>query len=171
MDEYTRECLLIDVARRLGSQNVLDRLTELCSLHGVPEHVRSDNGPEFTAKAVRRWLEGLEGKPLYIEPGSPWENGYIESFNGKLRDERPNRESCLHIDELRYVVDHWRMGHNQYRPHPGAPGLGRINPAAFAATAQNPGSPAGHIAPGCPSDFGPRTKKELVGKTLIRGRT
>ena len=94
VDEFTRECLAIDVARRLNSQDVLARLGELCVGRAVPEHIRSDNGPEFAAKAVRRWLGRVGVQTLFIEPGSPWENGYIESFNGKLRDE------CLNLERF-----------------------------------------------------------------------
>ena len=82
VEEYTRECLAIDVARRLNSENVLERLAELFVNRGVPDHIRSDNGPEFTAQAVREWLGRIGVKTLFIEPGSPWENGYVESFNG-----------------------------------------------------------------------------------------
>ena len=92
IDEYSRECLAILVRRQITSQDVIDVLFELFIFRGIPEHIRSDNGPEFTAKAVRNWLERLGVKTLFIEPGSPWENGYIESFNGKLRDELLNRE-------------------------------------------------------------------------------
>ena len=87
MDEYTRECLSIDVGRKLNSEDVLERLSDLFIRRGVPDYIRSDNGPEFTAKKVRHWLEKIGVRTLFIEPGSPWENGYIESFNGKLRDE------------------------------------------------------------------------------------
>lgn len=92
IDEYTRECLAIDVARRLKSDDVLERLAWLMATRGVPGHIHSDNGAEFTSKAVRDWLGRVGVKTLYIEPGSPWENGYIESFNGKLRDELLNGE-------------------------------------------------------------------------------
>ena len=92
VDEYTRECLAIEVARHLRSDDVLDRLTDLFVEHGPPDHIRSDNGAEFTATAVREWLPRVGVKTLYIEPGSPWENGYNESFNGKLRDELLARE-------------------------------------------------------------------------------
>ena len=87
VDEYTRECLAIDVARTLRSDDVLERIAWLMATRGVPEHIRSDNGPEFTAKAVRAWLAKVGVKTLFIEPGSPWENGYVESLNGKLRDD------------------------------------------------------------------------------------
>ncbi len=92
MDEYTRKCLAILVKRRITSQDVVDQLFQLIIFREIPEHIRSDNGPEFTAKKVRGWLGGLGVKTLFIELGSPWENGYIESFNGKMRDELLNRE-------------------------------------------------------------------------------
>ena len=126
LDEYTRECLAIDIARRINHQNVLDRLTELIFRRGIPEHIRSDNGPEFTAKAVRLWLKDLSVKTLYIEPGSPWENGYIESFNGKLRDELLNREIFDTLLEAKVLVDRWRREYNQVRPHSA---LGYLPPA------------------------------------------
>lgn len=109
MDEYTRECLAIDVARGLKSDDVLGRLTELFVRRGVPDFIRSDNGAEFTAKAVRSWLEGVGVRTLYIEPGSPWENGYIESFNGKLRDELLNMEIFDTLLEARVLVERWRL--------------------------------------------------------------
>jgi transposase InsO family protein len=117
LDEYTRECLAIEVQRRLNSRDVLERLAELFMDRGVPEHIRSDNGPEFTAKAVREWLARLEVKPLFIEPGSPWENGYIESFNGKLRDELLNREVFDTLWEAQVLTERWRREYNQVRPH------------------------------------------------------
>ena len=117
LDEYTRECLSMDVARSLTSEDVLDRLTELFVSRGVPEHIRSDNGPEFTARAVRRWLSRLGVKTLYIEPGSPWENGYIESFNGKFRDEFLNRELLDTLLEARVLTARWRQEYNTFRPH------------------------------------------------------
>ena len=117
MDEYTRECLAMLVRRRITSQDVLDQLYELFLLRGVPEHIRSDNGSEFTAKAIRKWLNSLEVKTLFIEPGSPWENGYIESFNGKLRDELLNREIFTTLIEARILIEQWRREYNQVRPH------------------------------------------------------
>jgi len=117
MDEFTRECLAIDVARRLTSDDVLGRLTQLFCQRGAPGHLRSDNGPEFTAKAVRRWLESLDVQTLYIEPGSPWENGYIESFNGKLRDELLNGEIFDTVLEARVLCERWRVEYNTVRPH------------------------------------------------------
>jgi len=117
IDEYTRECLAMLVKRRITSQDVIDQLFELIIFRGIPEHVRSDNGPEFTAKAVRGWLNRLGIKTLFIEPGSPWENGYIESFNGKLRDELLNREVFYTLTEAKVLIEQWRKEYNQVRPH------------------------------------------------------
>jgi transposase InsO family protein len=117
LDEYTRECLAILVDRRITSQDVIDQLFKLFIFRGIPEHIRSDNGPEFTAKAVRRWLARLGVKTLFIEPGSPWENGYIESFNGKLRDELLNREVFTTLLEAKILTEQWRNEYNEFRPH------------------------------------------------------
>ncbi len=117
IDEYTRECLSMHVARSIKHQDVLDQLYELFLCRGVPEHIRSDNGPEFTAKAVRKWLANLGVKTLYIEPGSPWENGYVESFIGKFRDELLNGEIFDTLLEARVLTERWRREYNRYRPH------------------------------------------------------
>ena len=117
IDEYTRECLAILVARKIKSQEVIDLLFYLFISRGVPEHIRSDNGPEFTAKAVSKWLARVGVKTLFIEPGSPWENGYIESFNGKLRDELLNLEIFDNLEEAKVLIEQWRMEYNQIRPH------------------------------------------------------
>ena len=116
VDEYTRECLAIDVARRLNSQDVLARLADLCVGRAVLEHIRSDNGPEFAAQAVRRWLARVGVQTLFIEPGSPWENGYIESFNGK-HDECLNRERFDTLLEAQVLIECWRLEYNHLRPH------------------------------------------------------
>ena len=117
IDEYTRECLAIMVKRHIASQEVIDLLFELFIFRGIPEHIRSDNGPEFTSRAVRKWLERLAVKTLFIEPGSPWENGYVESFNGKLRDELLNREIFTTLTEAKILIEQWRMDYNHIRPH------------------------------------------------------
>jgi len=117
IDEYTRECLSIRVQRHINSEDVLDELSSLFILRGIPEHIRSDNGSEFTAKAVRKWLSDLEVRTLYIEPGSPWENGYIESFNGKLRNELLDREIFTTLTEAKVLIENWRQQYNQVRPH------------------------------------------------------
>jgi putative transposase len=105
MDEYTRKCLAIKVARRIRSDDVLHTLTDLFVVHGIPAHIRSDNGSEFTAKAVRGMLNRLGVRTLFIEPGSPWENGYIESFNGKLRDELLDREIFCSLREAQVLIE------------------------------------------------------------------
>jgi len=117
IDEYTRECLAIDVARNLRSDDVLERLAWLMSTRGVPKHIRSDNGSEFTAKSVRSWLKKVGVNTLYIEPGSPWENGYIESFNSKLRDELLNGEIFYTLREAKVLIEQWRIEYNTIRPH------------------------------------------------------
>ena len=117
IDEYTRECLCARVERRLNSHDVIDALFELFILRGIPEHIRSDNGSEFTARMVRKWLATLGVKTLFIEPGSPWENGYIESFNGKMRDELLNRELFTTLAEAKVLIAQWRKEYNTTRPH------------------------------------------------------
>ena len=117
IDEYTRECLAIGVGRSLTRESVLDKLTELFIQRGIPEHIRSDNGSEFTAKAVQTWLKALDVKTLYITPGSPWENGYNESFNGKLRDELLNVDIFDTLYEAKVLIERWRKHYNQVRPH------------------------------------------------------
>jgi transposase InsO family protein len=115
VDEFSRECLAIRVERRLTSDDVLAVLAELFAARGVPEHIRSDNGPEFVARAVREWLARLGVGALFIEPGSPWENGYCESFNGKLRDELLDRE--IFLREAQVLIEAWRRHYNGVRPH------------------------------------------------------
>ena len=117
VDEYTRECLAIRVGRSLNSENVLEQLASLFIYRGVPEHIRSDNGSEFTAYAVRDWLKKVGVKTLYIEPGSPWENGYNESFNGKLQDELLKREIFYTLKEAKVLIERWRDEYNFVRPH------------------------------------------------------
>jgi putative transposase len=137
IDEFTRECLALDVAKSFKGHDVVEVLRYLFAVRGCPKYIRSDNGPEFVSKAVQKWLEVSGVETLYVAPGSPWENGYVESFNSRLRDELLNRELFLHIDELRYVADRWRMDYNHYRPHSS---LGYMAPAAFAAKCLEQGS-------------------------------
>ena len=128
LDEYTRECLALPVERRMGSRQVIETLSEVMLWRGIPEHIRSDNGPEFIAQELRQWLGNLGTGTLYIEPGSPWENGYCESFNGKLRDECLNGEIFYSLKEAQIVIEGWRVHYNTVRPHsaldyrPPAPG-------------------------------------------------
>jgi putative transposase len=117
IDEFTRECLAIRVARRINSLGVIETMADVMLVRGVPEHIRSDNGPEMTAKIVRHWLAQVGAKTLYIEPGSPWENGYCESFNGKLRDELLNGEIFYSLKEAKAVIGQWRSHYNAVRPH------------------------------------------------------
>jgi len=117
IDEYSKECLAITTKRKLKSGDVLETLENLFIDHGMPDHIRSDNGAEFTAIAVRDWLEKMGVKPTYIEPGSPWENGYNESFNGKLRDELLNRELFDTLHEAQVLIERWRVHYNTKRPH------------------------------------------------------
>jgi putative transposase len=117
IDEYTRECLCIRVARKITAQDVLEELFDLIVEKGPPDYIRSDNGPEFTAKAVREWLSKIGVQTLFIEPGSPWENGYIESFNGKFRDELLNGEIFTTLLEARVLIENWRREYNHIRPH------------------------------------------------------
>jgi transposase InsO family protein len=117
IDEYTRECLVTLVDRKIKADDVIDQLFNLFVFRGIPEHIRSDNGPEFTARAVRKWLSNLGVKTLFIEPGSPWENGYIESFNGKMRDELLDREIFTTLEEARILINQWRREYNTSRPH------------------------------------------------------
>ena len=117
IDEYTRECLAMKVARSIRSDHVLECLADLFVIKGVPEHIRSDNGPEFTARVVRNWLPRVGASPLFIEPGSPWENGYVESFNGKLRDEFLDREIFYTLKEAQVLIEQWRKLYNEIRPH------------------------------------------------------
>jgi putative transposase len=117
IDEFTRACLAIVVARRLRSDDVLHCLTDLMSQHGPPENLRSDNGPEFVARNVRGWLGRIGVKTLYIEPGSPWENGYCESFNSKLRDELLAAEQFSTLYEAQALIERWRRHYNAVRPH------------------------------------------------------
>tara|TARA_R100001132_G_scaffold24455_1_gene23671 strand:- start:8753 stop:9658 length:906 start_codon:yes stop_codon:yes gene_type:complete len=129
MDEYSRECLSIDVARRLNSEDVLERLSDLFIQRGTPNYIRSDNGAEFTAKKVRKWLERVDVKTLFIEPGSPWENGYVESFNGTLRDQLLNGEIFDTLLEAKVLIERWRREYNTIRPHSS---LGYLPPAPEA---------------------------------------
>ncbi|MBU1148443.1 MAG: IS3 family transposase [Candidatus Omnitrophica bacterium] len=117
IDEYSRECLAIKVARQLNSKDVIEILSELFIEYGLPEHIRSDNGPEFIARRVICWLKRFDVAPLFIQPGSPWENGYIESFNGKFRDELLNLEIFDTLYEAKVLVERWKWEYNTIRPH------------------------------------------------------
>jgi putative transposase len=137
LDEFSRECLAIDVARKLNSEDVLERLSDLFIRRGAPKYIRSDNGPEFTAERVREWLRKVEVKTLFIQPGSPWENGYVESFNGKFRDQFLNGELFDTLLEAKVLIERWRIHYNTLRPHSS---LGYRPPAPEAVMKRLPAS-------------------------------
>jgi putative transposase len=117
IDEFTKESLALEAKRRFTSLDVIEVLSDLFITRGLPEYIRSDNGPEFTSQVIRKWLNSLEVAPLFIEPGSPWENGYNESFNGKLRDELLNGEIFYTLQEAKIILERWRIHYNTKRPH------------------------------------------------------
>jgi putative transposase len=137
LDEFTRESPAIEVGRSMRAKDVIAVLEYLFMVRGAPKFIRSDNGPEFIADKIKKWLEQKHVGTLYIEPGSPWENGYIESFNGRLRDEILDRELFYSVKEARVIVEDWRLEYNNLRPHSG---LGYMTPAAFAGSCNPPGS-------------------------------
>ena len=148
IDEFTHESLAIRVDRKLKSIDVIDVLSDLFILRGVPEHIRSDNGPEFVAKSVQQWITAVGAKTAYIAPGSPWENGFIESFNARLRDELLDGEIFYSIKEARIVIESWRRHYNTVRPHaslrykPPAPEVFIPTLAARAASQSRPATPS-----------------------------
>ena len=137
LDEYTREALMIRVDRRLNSTDVMDALTDLFIQRGPPRFIRSDNGPEFIAQKVRDWIELVGAKTAYIEPGSPWENGYCESFNARFRDELPNGEIFYSLREAQILIERWRKHYNRDRPH-SALGYRAPAPEAFIPIDRRP---------------------------------
>ncbi len=157
VDEYTRECLSLRTGYSLKSDDVMEVLTGLFITRGIPDHIRCDNGSEFTSKAIQAWLPKLGVKTLYIAPGSPWENGYNESFNGRLRDELLNGETFYTLKEAQVITEQWRHHYNHIRPHsslgytPPAP-LARMKDGAFA------------IAHAAAPSFMPRTHENELRK-------
>ena len=143
LDEYTRECLTLEVARSITSRDVIEVLEQLFIVRGAPEYIRSDNGSEFIADVIKAWLADIGVKTLYIEPGSPWENAYSESFNSRFRDELLNREMFGSVLEARVLSGDWRLEYNHHRPHSS---LDYMTPAAFAATCVQPGSASLRLA-------------------------
>jgi putative transposase len=148
IDEFTHECLAIRVARKLKAVDVIDVLSDLFILRGVPGHIRSDNGPEFVAKAVQKWITAVGAKTAYIAPGSPWENGYVESFNARLRDELLDGEIFYSLREAQIIIESWRRHYNTVRPHgslgyrPPAPEVFVPAFAAWPAALTRPAPPA-----------------------------
>jgi putative transposase len=145
VDEYTRECLALKAGHSITSEDVIDTLAELFAMRGVPRHIRSDNGPEFIAGAIRRWLNQVGVEALYVEPGSPWENGYAESFHSRLRDEFLAVEMFESLNAARELSAAWRNDYNHNRPHGS---LGYRTPAEFAAACAA-SAPASAIASAC----------------------
>ncbi len=147
VDEFTHECIAIHIDRRLKSADVIDVLSDLFILRGVPKHIRSDNGPEFVAKAVQEWIAAVGAKTAYITPGSPWENGFIESFNARLRAELLDGEIFYALAEARTIIESWRRHYNTVRPHgslaykPPAPEVFVLATAARAAAQRQPTPP------------------------------
>lgn len=160
-DEYTREALAIEVERSITSTGVIETLRYLFELRGAPQHIRSDNGPEFIARALRDWLGGSGVGTLYIEPGAPWENGYNESFNGRLRDELLNGELFTSLKEAKVVTEDYRLDYNHRRPHSS---LGYRTPAEFAASRRA----------GCATlrrGFAPPARRDATSPTLVAAGT
>jgi transposase InsO family protein len=161
-DEFTRECLSIDVARSITAKDVIETLKELFAVRGAPKFIRSDNGPEFIATAIRGWLKDSNVGTLYIEPGSPWENAYSESFNGRLRDELLNRELFPSLREAKLIVEEYRLEYNHRRPHSS---LEYQTPAGFAAATRGGATPLRLAA--LASAPSPHLAKEEITPTLI----
>ena len=129
IDEYTRRCIALDVSKSIRSEDIINRLSELFVMYGAPKHIRSDNGPEFISKSIRSWVSKIEVGTLYVEPGSPWENGYAESFHSRLRDELMNVTEFENVRHARACGAAWREDYNEYRPHSS---LGGLSPTEFA---------------------------------------
>lgn len=165
-DEYTRECLALEVARSMTAKDVIEVLAYLVEVRGAPKYIRSDNGPEFIAKAIRDWLKATGVETLYIAPGSPWENAYSESFNSRFRDELLDRELFTSLAEAKMLCEDYKLEYNHRRPHSA---LGYVTPAAFAAACGGAGSaPLGSLAPLRPPL---RTRETDRTPTLIAGGT
>ena len=155
IDEFTRESLAIEVAWSFKTQQVIEVLQYLFAVRGTPEHIRSDNGPEFVATAVTRWLDRAGVKALFIAKGSPWENGYAESFNSRFRDELLYRELFVGLEDARWVVDRWRLDYNHQRPHSS---LDYQTPAEFAARCCS----SVRVTPSLQNSSGPLTLDPLI---------
>lgn len=160
IDEYSRECLALYVARKIRAEQVMHVLADLFLMHGTPDNLRSDNGPEFIAMALKRWLADLGVQTQYIEPGSPWENGYCESFNGKLRDKLLDGEIFMTLKEAEIVIENWRRHYNRRRPHRS---LGGRPPAPLPVFSPPMGGAMGRLSP--PSEF-----SAILAETDMRPR-
>jgi transposase InsO family protein len=144
LDEYSRECLALHVARKLTARDLIEVMERLANERGLPTHIRSDNGSEFMAKVLQKWLAQRQVKTLYIEPGNPWQNGYVESFNGSLRDECLNRELMLSVAEARVLIEDYRQHYTQERPHGG---IGYRTPAQARLEALDFSQPTAALRP------------------------
>lgn len=153
IDEFTRECLAIRIARKLNSTDVIDALSNLFILRGVPGHVRSDNGPEFIAKAVREWIAAFGARTAFIAPGSPWENGYVESFNARLRDELLNCEIFYSLAEAKVIIEAWRRYYNTERPH--------------SSLGYKPPAPEAIVWPAPTRGWAPPSAQAMAGKPIM----
>ena len=164
LDEYTRECHVLSADRTLKSQDVINLVKSAVELHGAPEHIRSDNGSEFIATELQRWLAEEKIKTIYIEPGSPWQNGFVESFHGRLRDECLNREQIWTLSEARVVIEDYRNHYNQRRPHSK---LAYQSPAKYAANLYPSLAAVSPAEPGLPSarDGQPTEKPSTSGNS------
>ena len=149
VDEHTRECLTLEVDRSMRSPDVIDVLIELMHVRGVPQHIRSDNGPKFIANALRAWLASASVRTLYIDPGGPWQNSYAETFHSRLRVELLNAELVTRVSEAKHLATQWRLKYNHGRPHSS---LGYVAPATFAAFLPDPPVGATPLPPGSASD-------------------
>ena len=157
IDEYSRECLSLHVARRLTAYDLIEVMERLAAERGLPEHIRSDNGSEFIARVLRQWLAQRGVKTLYIDPGSPWQNGHVESFNGSLRDECLDRELMLSVAEARVLIKDYRRHYNEERPHGG---IGYRTPAQACLEALGSTRPAGSFHP----ELAPTTLSPLASR-------
>lgn len=161
IDEHTRECLALEVGRSMKASDVLDILSQVMLIRGVPKHIRSDNGPEFVATTIRRYLDSTGVDALYIEPGSPWQNGYEESFYSKLRDELLNAEIFADVQDAKAMAAYWQNNYNHRRPHSS---LGYLTPAEFAAETKTfPGAlpPDPRLPPLTGEEPGPKKRSRL----------
>ena len=159
IDEFTRECLAIDVAGGIRSGRVIEVLAQLVSVHGAPRYLRSDNGPEFVARAILRWLQTAQIETAFIDPGKPWQNGADESFNGKFRDQHLSLQWFRNRADAKVSIEAWRRHYNEVRPHSS---LGYLTPLAFKATCgadRDGGRPAAGAPPPAPRTQRPNTEE------------
>ena len=168
IDEHSRECLMVRCERRWSSAKVIEALADVMVMKGVPEHLRSDNGPEFVARDLRQWLANTGAKTLYIEPGSPWENGFCESFHSKLRDEFLNGEIFYSMKKIRVLAERWRVHYNTVRPH-SSRGYRPPPPRAWAASSLGSGEATGRSPLSAERRFPPWARRVYFTIRKYRG--